>query len=306
VTDEVLLPDGRRVRVWQGGAARGPMVVFMHGCPDSRWAAWLGDAPARRTGVRLEAVNRPGYGSSDAHASTPESVGDDTAAVADALGAATFGILGMSVGGVHALATATRHPHRVTGLVTVSAPGQVAVMDPPRHREGLSPEQADRLDDVRTARSVEEAVELLRPEYEAFLSQMRVPRHQLAARWLALLAPTERALLGAVPDSVLERQAREALGRPEGYLRDAAAMFRPWAFDPADVRCPVTVVHGGRDTQASLRHAHWLAAHLPAATLVERPRATHLGALHEHWDAALEELRRAAGGQADRSTSPDS
>jgi pimeloyl-ACP methyl ester carboxylesterase len=291
VTEAVLLLGNRRVQLWQGGAPAGPTVFFMHGCPDSRWAAWLGDAPARRAGVRLVAVNRPGYGGSDPASSTPGSVADDLVAVADAVGATRFAVLGMSVGGIYALATAARQPDRVTALATVAAPGQVAVMDPPHHRDAVSQEQAAELDALRTARTVEEAVELLRPGYETFRARMRVPREELPARWTADLSPAERMLLAAVPDAVLAAQAEEALALADGYLRDAAALFRPWEFDTSGIRCPVTVVHGGRDAQASVRNAHWLGRNVPGATVVTKPEAGHLDALHGSWDELLTGLR---------------
>ncbi len=80
--DLVTLPDGRVAQLWQGGAATGPVVFFLHGCPDTRRAAFSGDGAARRAGVRLVAVNRPGYGRSEPCASGHASVADDTLAVA--------------------------------------------------------------------------------------------------------------------------------------------------------------------------------------------------------------------------------
>ena len=99
----------------------GPAVLFFHGCPDTRLAARPGDDAARRLGVRLVAVSRPGYGQSDAAASGHLSVADDTAAVADLLGIDRFAVLGMSVGGPYALACAARHPDRVTAAGVVAA-----------------------------------------------------------------------------------------------------------------------------------------------------------------------------------------
>ncbi|MGH3331266.1 MAG: alpha/beta fold hydrolase, partial [Nocardioidaceae bacterium] len=84
--DLLRLPDGRRAQLWQGGASAGPVVFFLHGCPDTRHAARTGEAAARRSGVRLVAVNRPGYGLSDPHESSHVSVADDIVAVADLLG----------------------------------------------------------------------------------------------------------------------------------------------------------------------------------------------------------------------------
>jgi pimeloyl-ACP methyl ester carboxylesterase len=77
--DLLRLPDGRQAQYWQGGSESGPVVFFLHGCPDTRHAAFPGDEAARRTGVRLISVNRPGYGWSDEAAATHGSVADDVA-----------------------------------------------------------------------------------------------------------------------------------------------------------------------------------------------------------------------------------
>lgn len=261
-----------RLQVWQGGAESGPLVLFLPGCPDSRWAALPGDAPARRAGVRLVAVNRPGYGDSAAAASTHLTVADDLAALADDLGTETFAVLGMSVGGTYALACAAGHPHRVDAVATVACPGDLARMDPPHHRDGLAPDQAAQLARVRTAPSVEAAMELLRPEFEEYRTRRL------------------REVLAGSADDPAVRQDVEALSCPDGYLRDAAVMLRAWEWDPATVACPVLVVHGDRDEQASLRNAHWLAAEVPGARLRVLQGADHLQSLHRSWDALLADL----------------
>ena len=91
----------------------------------------------RRPGVPavpLIAVNRPGYGTSDAYASTQLSVADDVVAVADQLGIDSFAVLGMSIGGAYALACAARHPDRVTAAGVAASPGErprAGPADPP-------------------------------------------------------------------------------------------------------------------------------------------------------------------------------
>jgi pimeloyl-ACP methyl ester carboxylesterase len=85
-------------------------------------------------------------------------------------------------------------------------------------------------------------------------------------------------------DDPSRRQDLEALCCPDGYLRDAAVVLRPWEWDPVDVVCPVLVVHGALDEQASVRNAHWLAAQVPGAGLRLLPDAAHLEALHRSWE----------------------
>jgi pimeloyl-ACP methyl ester carboxylesterase len=286
----VALPDGRRLEIWETGDPSGRPVLFLPGCPDSRWAAWPASDPARETGVRLVSVNRPGYGASDPHPTTHVSVAADVVATVEALGVDRLELVGMSVGGVYALAVAAAFPERVRSVVTVSAPGDVARMAPPHHRDGLAEEQSEVLDRVRMG-TLADAVEVLRPEFEDWRRTIDPDDEddQALAERFTLGAGRDLEILRGVPVAVRARSAREALGRPEGYLRDAALMFRPWQFDVASVRCPVVVRHGGLDTSASPRNAAWLAAALPGADVVVTPGDTHLAALHDHWPELLGE-----------------
>ena len=190
----VRLPDGRRAHLWQGGATTGPAVLFFHGCPDTRLAARPGDDAARRLGVRLVAVSRPGYGRSDSAASGHLSVADDTVAVADLLGIDRFAVLGMSVGGPYALACAAVHPQRVTAIGIVAAPALVPALDPPWPRDGLAPDEREFF--ARLARTpVDECVELMRPDFEEFVARVAPDDpddEALARRWVGGLPRTTR------------------------------------------------------------------------------------------------------------------
>ena len=118
--DTVELAGGRVAQLWLGGADSGPVVLFFHGCPDTRWAARSGEDAAREAGVRLLCVNRPGYGASSPAPSSHGSVADDSAEVLDLLGIAEVAALGMSVGGAYAAAFAARHPDRTRALGVVA------------------------------------------------------------------------------------------------------------------------------------------------------------------------------------------
>src|SRR5215218_3564348 len=142
---ELSLPEGRRLSVWDGGDPNGSPVVFFHGCPDSRRAAIPGHEAATALGVRLVAASRPGYSSSelphgrvalvdgDAHVQ----VADDTAQMTDLLDIESFAVLGMSVGGPYAVATASRYPERVRAAGVVEAPAEVPRLRPAVHRDDL-------------------------------------------------------------------------------------------------------------------------------------------------------------------------
>lgn len=295
--DEVVLADGRRAQLWQGGDPTGPAVFFFHGCPDTRRAAFSGDAAALVAGVRLIAVNRPGYGRSDPHPSGLRSVADDTVEVADLLQVNRFAVLGRSVGGPYALACAALHPARVTAAAVVAGPAVVPELDPPGHRDDLTAEQQAFVSRLGGC-PVEEAVEVLRPEFEQYVARIDPTDRDdvaLAGRYLAGLNPQDRALLASRPAADLAAEVREALARTDGYLRDAAMMFRAWEVRPEDFRCPTWLWYGESDQQASVRNGDWLARHVPRARLAVRPRTAHLAGLVEHWPEILTTLRDAVG-----------
>ena len=94
------LADGRRLAYDDVGDPDGRPIVYLHGCPDSRLTRHPDDSIAARAGVRLIAVDRPGYGSSDPPADwTLESVAGDVAALVDHLGIDQCAALGWSSGG---------------------------------------------------------------------------------------------------------------------------------------------------------------------------------------------------------------
>ena len=283
------LRDGRTLAWSEVGDPRGRPVLFFHGCPDTRRATWSGDDAARRLGVRLIAANRPGYGASTPAAPSYRRVADDALALADELGIDRFGLLGMSVGGTYALACAAYHPERVHAAALVATPGEAPRMDPPWTRDDLDPEGQGWYAALADGR-VEDNVETVRPDFLAYRSVVDPDDPDdgaLAERWTAGLPAEDRLLLARRSPSDLAADAREALLVPDGYLSDAALVFRRWPFDVADVRCPVTLWYGERDVNAPPRNGRWLAAQLPKSTLHLLPGLGHLESLVRSWPAVL-------------------
>jgi pimeloyl-ACP methyl ester carboxylesterase len=286
------LPDGRQAQYWSGGDPDGSVVFFLHGCPDTRHAAYSGDAAARRTGVRLIAVNRPGYGLSTEASSSHLSVADDVAAVADLLGVGRYGVLGMSIGGPYALACAVRDPERVTGVGVVASPAEAPALDPPYHRDDLGEEQQGFFRALARM-PVEDAVELMRPEFEAYVEKLAPgdpDDEALARRFTDGLGPLDAEVVGRQTVAEVAASTREALANTAGYLRDAAISFRRWEFRPEVISCPVSLWYGELDANASVRNGEWLAERVPGADLIVRPGEGHLGSLHNHWDEVLGRL----------------
>lgn len=286
------LGDGRWVQIWAGGSPGGTPVLFLPGCPDTRHAAYPGEQAALRADVRLVAVNRPGYGRSDSHASTHLSVADDVVAVADALGIDRFAVLGMSIGGPYALACAARHPDRVTAVGVLASPANVPELDPPYHRDDLGPDEQAFFTRLASM-TPDEAVELMRADFRQYVDQLDPTDpddEALVRRFVAQLPPYDAEIATRQGTTAAAAAVREALANPAGYLRDAAISFRRWDFRPEAITCPTFLWYGELDANASVRNGRWLAAHLPRATLVVREQTTHLAVLHDHWDDVLATL----------------
>jgi pimeloyl-ACP methyl ester carboxylesterase len=272
---KLFLPGERTVRYWSS-ASDGPIVLFFHGCPDSRRIAMTGAAAAQDVGVRLLAFNRPGYGSSTPGPTTHTSVAHLAAEILDVWRIDRVAVLGMSVGGSYAAAFAASYPERTTSLGLVSAQAMVET-----DSEG----------------TVEDAVERLRPEFMAWRAKIDPDDEDdaaLAARFLAELPEADARALRDFDDEFVAYLAFESLVKPEGYLRDAALLFRTWDYDPAAISCPVSVWVGDHDEQAVIASTWW-AGRLPKAQLEVLTDTTHLAALVSHWPAILTRLGTGTG-----------
>ena len=92
---------------------------------------------AAQRGIRLIAVERPGYGLSDPQPGrTMLDWTDDIEVLIDALGIKQFAVIGFSMGSIYALACAYKFPQRITRAALV---GALAPLDAPDVMEGMSP-----------------------------------------------------------------------------------------------------------------------------------------------------------------------
>jgi pimeloyl-ACP methyl ester carboxylesterase len=112
-----------RAHVLQAG--RGEPLLVLHG-GDGQAVDWAPLLAHLESDFRVHAVDRPGYGLSDPfdyrQVDLRRHAADFVTSVLDALGLERATILGGSMGGFFALATALAHPERVHALVLVGMP----------------------------------------------------------------------------------------------------------------------------------------------------------------------------------------
>lgn len=226
-------------------------TVYLHG-----WGLHGGIWQEVRARLGGLAPDLPGYG--DIPGSVPytaEALADKVAAGLDA----PVNLVGWSMGGMVALALATRHPARVAKLVLVGS--SPVFVNGASWDRGLMPEVLAGF-----------AADLER-DYRATL-----------LRFLALQARGGEAAREVVARL---REAVAARGEPAPAVL-AAGLSLLRAVDlrgaAAQVACPVLVVHGAHDTLCPVAAGEWLAARIPGARLALHPGASHAPFIsHPDW-----------------------
>jgi pimeloyl-ACP methyl ester carboxylesterase len=268
-TRSVALPGGRTLTLDDVGDPGGVPVVFLHGTPDSRVARHPDDGLAAARGVRLLAVDRPGYGGTSPTAGSwsdgwPAAVSADVATTLDALGISRCAVLAWSGGALTGVALAATLPDRVAALGIVA---------------GLVPRQAYDDPDVRAAGEarlgVIELADVVPPgELGDEVAPMLAPfpcdlalatEHQATER-----STTDAAELAAVPGGAEAMAAGLVEGvRPglAGVAADIEAQARPLGVDLGAIRCAVRLWYGGGDAVAPVAFGRWYENHLPGAAL---------------------------------------
>ena len=270
---DLRLDDGRTLHVYDtGGSQERLAVVWHHGTPN------VGAPPeplfpaAARLGLRWVSYDRPGYGGS-----TPKpgrdvaSAAADVSSIADALGIARFAVMGHSGGGTHALACGALLPDRVLGVVSVAglAPFGAQELD---WFAGMAASGVASLRAAAAGRAEKERYEQSGAQYDPEFTS--ADQEALAGEWSWLIGVV-RAAQGSLPGPLID---------------DDLAYVGPLGFDPADVRAPVLLLHGGRDRVVPRSHGEWLARRCPSAELWLRPEDGHISVLRSG-EAALEWLR---------------
>jgi pimeloyl-ACP methyl ester carboxylesterase len=238
-------------------------------------------------GVRLICVDRPGYGGSTFQ--PKRKILDwagDVAALADALGIATFAVAGHSAGSPHALACAYSLPDRVKvaavlcGVGPVDAPGAIENTTF-INRLGFQFGRYAPWPLVRGMVWVFFHKQAADPASAIDLDQRgRVP------------ADDEVFKIPGVRENCIESDVEAYRQGLLGYAWDAHLIIRPWKVPLEKIRVPVHFWHGTADNFASVHMARYMAKKVPNAKAFILEGEGHM-LLVPHWEEILTELIQA-------------
>lgn len=285
VEHRVRLADGRTLACLQLGDPAGAPVLYFHGYPGSRLEARVAVAAAARVGVRLLAIDRPGFGQSTFQPGrTIGAWPADIAALADRLALGRFSIVGVSGGAPYALACAASLADRLGGVTLLCPLGPLAVA---QGRAGMLTQ--DRL----MLGLAQYAPPLARGVVHILAHWMRRDAERYVKFMLAGMVSPDRDLF-ADPGyrALVKESTREALcqgGR--GAARELTLIARPWDFRLQDVRMAVSLWQGLADQILPAPMARHLAAALPECSPRYFPGEGHLSLIVRHIGDALAQLR---------------
>ncbi len=276
--EAVRLPSGRHLGVSAYGDPDGRPVFFFHGWPGSRREPAFFEFP----GLRLLAVDRPGYGLSDP--SPERTLADwprDIAALADRLGIQDFGVVGISGGGPYAAACAALLGSRVSDATLICPLG-------PPEAEGMASAKIAMMRRLGRGRGrTPIALGIARQ----ILLARGAERHLARLRRLARgRNPDAKALQGGFGDFLVGSWREGLRASADGMLSDARIYDTPWPFRLEDIAVPMRIWHGEADPIVPVSVGRHYAARVPGIAARFIPHEGHVSIITNHLSAILADM----------------
>lgn len=267
------------------GDPAGPPVLYFHGYPGSRLESRVAAAAAGRLGLRLLAVDRPGFGQSTFQAG--RSIGGwaaDVHALAERLALGRFSVVGVSGGGPYALACAALLPERLARVALVCPLGP---LDVAYGKAGMLMQ-----DRVMLALAAH-AAPLARGVVHMLAHWMRQDTDRYLRFMMAGMVSPDRDLFAdpGYRALIMESTAEALRQGGRGAALELTLIARRWDFQLQDVRMPVSLWHGLADQILPVAMARRLAAALPACKPRYFTGEGHLSLVVHHIGEVLAELR---------------
>lgn len=277
-----LLKDGRTLVYSEYGDPTGTPIIGFHGTPSSRLMMKVVEKAALKSGARIIAPERPGYGISRPFSNRVLlDYPNDIVELADNLRLTRFAVMGASGGGPYALACAMKAPKRVTVAALVSGIGPLTL--PESTRDML---RMNRLM-FNLGRRWPQLVGFLLPKLTRASLRSMNKHVQQGTSPTPAMSPEVFAIM------VADQQEAVSNGG-QGIVFDMKILWQPWGFELENVQTKVLLFHGEADDLAPVRLAHYIADNLPNCEAVFYPEEGHIDPLTRHIDDIIEKVVKAS------------
>ena len=273
------LPDGRSLGFAEYGSPTGHPVLFFHGFPSCRLEAYAVDQPARRLGLRIISLDRPGFGLSTFQPG--RHIMDwpaDVSHFAKTQRLDRFSVLGGSGGGPYALACALGlegpgSPLAGVGVMAGAPPwedGNKKLMTWPRRALRVFAKYTPWLCTV----FLNGFVGLMKWAANTQFVTTRVDAFLLKAEEKRQSEKNKEEVdnQDGLPPRTVQRRREDLYGALfGGFTQGAKActqettlLTEPWGIKFEDItQNPVKIWHGEKDTNAPIEAMRWMAKRIP-------------------------------------------
>jgi pimeloyl-ACP methyl ester carboxylesterase len=260
---ELVATNGIRLHVVQAGPPEGPLLILLHGFPETSYG-WHHQTPAlAAAGYRVWVPDQRGYNSSDkprgVAAYNLDLLAADVVGLIDAAGKQTASVIGHDWGGAVAWWIAAKYPHRLDRLVVLNAPHGAVMQRNLRHN----------------------SAQRRRSWYMFFFQLPFLPELLSRRRGWRLLTQTLRtsSRQGTFSEADLD-EYRQAWSQPGAYsamLNWYRAMFRSPPRPPPrqPITVPTLLIWGGQDRFLGRELAEQSIRRCSAGQLVFVDNSTH-------------------------------
>ena len=230
-------------------------IFYFHGMPGSSLEVSFTSDIVKELGVRLIAIDRPGYGQSERQPSLSLSCWpDQISELSDSLNIEEFSIIGFSGGTPYALACAHKLKKRVEQLTLVSslAPFESSVMQAHINTE-FKPLYELARDNIEAA---EAQVSLLAPSAAELMNVLQ-----------SALPDSDRIIFGQedFKQHYLKNLSQALITGNGGLVDDLHRISSPWGFKISSIDTPTIIWHGRNDKNVGYPVGEFLANEMPNA-----------------------------------------
>lgn len=266
------LLDGRALAFRQFGDATGFPVLAFHGTPGSSLKFASFDAAATKTGLKIYAIDRWGYGASDAVLGEMRSFAgftDDIAQFIEAHGLKSFATLGISGGGPFAAVISSQLQEKVKALILIAPVGLFKSRQGQPVPLGWFHHMCFRVLPrvpfaIRGVFAVFRKLVLARPELAIRLATSRACQSDQ----VILQQPGKHRSLAAVFSDGLRSGVA-------GAHIDMTLFAEDWGRDVTEITVPTSVWFGAQDGNVPTRAIDVLVANIPGVERCVVPDAGH-------------------------------